>query len=93
MPRSALAGGIADGMCHIDQRSGRLHIPLRMYRRLSVVARAFLLEGVSLAGWYWPAFFCPLFRVGVCCLQARRATVHRLGTGGEYRAVYGQDVV
>ena len=93
MPRGALAGGIADGMCHVDQRAGGLHIPLRMYRRLSVVARAFLLESVSLAGRYWPAFFCPLFCVGVCCLQARRATVHRLGPGGEYRAVYGQDVV
>lgn len=51
MPRSALACGVADGMCHVDQRAGRLHIPLRVYRCVSVVARTFFLESVfSLVG-------------------------------------------
>ena len=93
MPRSALACGVADGMCHVDQRAGRLHIPLRVYRCVSVVARTFFLESVFLVGRYRLAFFCSLFSLGIRSLQTRWTTVPRFGSGGEYQAVYGQNVL
>ena len=91
--RGVLACGVADGMCHVDQRAGRLHIPLRVYRCVSVVARTFFLESVFLVGRYRLAFFCSLFSLGIRSLQTRWTTVPRFGSGGEYQAVYGQNVL
>ena len=70
-----------------------LHIPLRVYRCVSVVARTFFLESVFLVGRYRLAFFCSLFSLGIRSLQTRWTTVPRFGSGGEYRAVYGQNVL
>ena len=62
-------------------------------RCVSVVARTFFLESVFLVGRYRLAFFCSLFSLGIRSLQTRWTTVPRFGSGGEYRAVYGQNVL
>ncbi len=38
-------------------------------------------------------FFVSLFSLGIRSLQTRWTTVPRFGSGGEYRAVYGQNVL
>ena len=55
--------------------------------------RTFFLESVFLVGRYRLAFFCSLFSLGIRSLQTRWTTVPRFGSGGEYRAVYGQNVL
>lgn len=48
MPRYSLAGCFTDGLCHIDQRTGRFYIPMCLYRSLPVVAWTFFLEDILL---------------------------------------------
>ena len=60
MPRSALACGVADGMCHVDQRPVGPYSLARVSVCISCCADV-LSGSVFLVGRYRLAFFCSLF--------------------------------